>query len=117
MLLLAVAACQSAAASSATVGLDEFSVTPTASSFEAGDVELTMRNTGKFGHTLVVTDSDGNVVRAGEMLGPSEEATLRLDLKPGEYQFTCRIVGQDGAGNIIDHYEEGMLAEVTVERS
>lgn len=115
--MVVLGACQSGGVSDAVVELDEFSVTPTARTFEAGAVELTVRNAGDYGHTLVVTDGDGQVVSAGELLAPSDETKLRLDLPPGEYQFTCRIVGQDGEGNLIDHYEEGMMAAITVERS
>jgi hypothetical protein len=41
---------------------------------------------------------------------------LSVDLQPGAYQVSCRLVGQDGDGNIIDHYENGMFSQLEVER-
>lgn len=114
-LLCLVVACHTAAASRATVDMAEYSITPDAEVFAAGQVDLEVRNTGTFGHTLVVSDGEGNIVAALDVLPPGEETTVSLDLAPGEYQLTCRIVGQDREGNLVDHYQRGMLAAVTVE--
>lgn len=112
---LVLVSCAPGAASRAVVELDEFTITPSAVTFQTGEVELMVSNQGEFGHTLVVTDPAGDVVWAGDLLEPAEEETVRLDLPPGEYQLTCRIVAQDGDGNLIDHYERGMVAWVSVE--
>lgn len=117
VVLLALAACQATAVSHATMELSEFTISPSESTFEAGEVEVTVRNEGGFGHTLVVTDSDQKAVMAGDVLAPSEEATIQLDLPPGKYEFTCRIVSQSGSDEIVDHYEQGMLATVVVEET
>lgn len=115
--LLMILACGSTPAPQASVVLNEFSIHSTAETFSAGRIELMLRNTGSYGHTVVVTDAGGRVVAAQDLLSQSERSTLTLDLEPGEYQLSCRIIGQDGEGKIVDHYEEGMMAAIRVEAS
>lgn len=94
--------------------LVEFEVDgPATLSTSTTSVDVT--NSGQFPHTLVVTDTDGSVVAATSLIQPGETAGLELDLKPGAYSFTCRIVAQDSEGAIIDHFEAGMHATVSVE--
>ena len=113
-LLVCVAACQTTTASSTDVELFEFDIEPGVSTLEAGSVDLTVTNTGEYSHTLVITDAGGRVVSAGDVVGSGETTELSVDLAPGEYSFTCRIVGQDDEGNVIDHFEEGMHTAITV---
>ncbi len=75
---------------------------------------LTVENTGEFPHTLVVTRPGGGVVAASAVLSPGQTVTLDLELGPGPYQFTCRIVAQDPDGGLIDHFERGMHTTVSV---
>lgn len=112
--MFAVTACQASAGSSADVEVYEFAMDPSISSFEAGSIELDVTNTGEYGHTLVITDSNGHVISAGDVIGPGDTAQLSVDLAAGRYSFTCRIVAQDDEGNVIDHYEQGMTADVVV---
>jgi uncharacterized cupredoxin-like copper-binding protein len=81
-----------------------------------GTTTLEISNVGEFNHTLVVTDNEGNVLAATDVVAPGTDATLSVDLQPGAYQVSCRLVGQDGDGNIIDHYENGMFSQLEVER-
>lgn len=76
---------------------------------------ISVANSGEFPHTLVVSTPDGSVVTATDLVMPGETLTLDLDLDPGTYQFTCRIVGQDGEGRLVDHYERGMHTTVAVQ--
>lgn len=71
-------------------------------------------NSGEYPHTMVVTDSSGQVVAATGLIAPGETTTLEVDLDPGVYSFTCRIVAEDGEGHLVDHFESGMHASVTV---
>lgn len=112
--MLAITACQGPTGSSAAVELREFEIESSISSFEAGIVTLELENDGEFGHTLVITDAGGHVVSAGDVIAPGETSRVSVDLAPGEYSFTCRIVAQDDEGTVIDHYEQGMSAEVLV---
>lgn len=117
-MLVLVAACQGDVADTgADVQLTEFSITSTAETFEVGEVDLQIRNAGAFRHSLVVTDSDGQVVNAGDVMAPDTSSTLSLYLAPGEYELTCRIIGQSDEGKVIDHYAEGMQAAITVRGS
>jgi hypothetical protein len=110
---LAVAvACSGETASAAEVKLDEFSVDVSADRFVAGTVELEVLNGGEFPHTLVISTREGSVVTATGLIQPGETTRLSVDLPAGSYLFTCRIVTQLDSGELIDHYQEGMVARV-----
>jgi hypothetical protein len=112
--LLALPGCSGAAVSETSISLAEFSVTPVEDRLKAGNVDLFVSNAGEFSHTLVVSDSAGTVVAATALIRPGETSSLSVDLQPGAYVFTCRIVGQSDSGEIIDHYQRGMVARVDV---
>jgi hypothetical protein len=65
-------------------------------------------NGGEFPHTLVITDETGTVVAATSLIPAGESTNLALDLDPGTYSVTCRIVAQTPDGDIVDHFEAGM---------
>lgn len=115
--LLGVVSCQGPSGSSAEIDLYEFEITPSLTSFDAGTVMLDVINEGEYGHTLVITDAGGHVLSAGGVIDPGQSSAVSIDLAEGVYFFTCRIVAQDDDGNVIDHYEQGMSAEVTVRAS
>lgn len=111
---LVLNACDGSSAADMTVELAEFSITaPRVISAGTGQVEID--NAGDFTHTLVITDASGEVAAASGLIQPGETTYLDIDLEPGTYSFTCRIVAQDGEGNLIDHYQSGMNATVDVE--
>lgn len=112
--ILLVTACQGPTGSSADVEVNEFYIEPSITNFNAGTVTLNVENEGEYGHTLVITDDGGHVLHAGGVIPPGETAQVSIHLAPGKYSFTCRIVAQDDQGNVIDHYEQGMSAEVVV---
>jgi len=114
LVLLMVSGCGVTAVSETSVALKEFSVTPVADRLKAGTVDLSVSNSGEFSHTLVVSDSAGTVVAATALIRPGDTSSLSIDLQPGAYVFTCRIVGQSDSGEIIDHYERGMVARIDV---
>ena len=112
-LAMAVATACSATAAEGTFDLVEFSVDgPAELSSETRSVTVT--NSGEFPHTLVVTDEEGTAVAATSLIQAGESTELPLDLDSGRYSFTCRIVAQTTDGDLVDHYEEGMSATVTV---
>lgn len=113
--LLALPGCSGAAVSETSISLAEFSVTPVEDRLKAGNVDLSVSNAGEFPHTLVVSDSAGTVVAATALIRPGETSSLSVDLPPGAYMFTCRIVGQSDSGEIIDHYQRGMVTRVEVD--
>jgi len=115
--ILAVAACQGPVGSAADIEVYEFAIEPSITHFDAGTVDLNVENAGEYGHTLVITDAGGHVLSAGDVIAPGKTSQVSIDLPPGHYSFTCRIVAQDDEGNVIDHYEQGMSADVVVRAS
>lgn len=111
---LLVAACGIAPVSVTSVNLSEFSIIPAVTKLEAGEIELTVHNSGEFPHTLVISRADGTVVAGTELIGPGEAANMAVTLTEGTYMFTCRIVGQTDTGELVDHYERGMAARMRV---
>ena len=112
-LSFAVATGCSAPTTEGTFDLVEFAVNgPSELSADAQSVTVT--NSGEFAHTLVVTDAEGTALATTPLIQPGESTELPLDLGPGRYSFTCRIVAQTSDGDLVDHYEEGMSATVTV---
>lgn len=80
--------------------------------FEPGPVELRATNSGQFAHTIVVTGASGAVVDASELIAPGESLTLSVDLGEGGYRISCRIVSSSPDGDLFDHYEQGMIADI-----
>lgn len=111
----ALAGCSEPAAATGVVVLDEYTIDLSGSVFTGETVSLDVENAGEFSHTLVVTRHDGSAVAATATLPPGSTAELVLDLEPGEYQVSCRIVVQLADGTIVDHYEQGMVASLRVE--
>lgn len=112
--VLVLAACHGAASDSAVVSLTEGRIDVSNSILAAGDASLEVVNDGEFNHTLVVATADGRVVAATDVISSGESIDLDIELAPGDYEFTCRIVVQTGDGVTIDHYAEGMVSNVTV---
>jgi len=113
-LVLGVAACGGQGVSNSEVEVGEFWISPGNGVLQAGTVELMVENYGEFSHTLVVSDASGIVVGATDLIGPEAETTLTVELLPGSYTFTCRIVKGLDDGTFVDHYQEGMSASVDV---
>lgn len=114
VLLLLVAGCSGGpGAAVADVVLDEYSVTVDETTL-APDATLTIHNQGGFSHTVVVSDASGTVLTATELIAPAEVITLGSGWGQGEYRLTCRIVIAAEDGEIVDHYAEGMSADLTI---
>ncbi len=113
--LLLLGACRSAtpAQGAPTVDLTEFSIMALGT-FDAGPNAITIHNDGQFGHTLVIADKDGTVIDVTGVIAPGESSVYSVNLNPGTYELSCRIVIQTGEGQLIDHYQEGMLTAVEV---
>lgn len=111
--LALIVACTAASTSSPGYELHEFAVDGP-SNLKAGSNSVLVDNTGEFPHTLVVARSDGTVVAATDLIQAGDSVQLDLDLEPGVYQFTCRIVSQRSDGQIVDHFQEGMSRAVSV---
>jgi hypothetical protein len=116
-LLILLTACAGIARSpeaTVKVELDEFYLQAESVLWRAGRIEVAVLNDGAYPHTMVVTRADGHVLYATPVLASKESVSLRLNLDPGTYQLTCRLVLAADDGAIIDHYELGMSTAVTV---
>ena len=114
LLVVALGACAGPGSSSGEVELAEFYVTSEHDTLKAGTVELTVENYGEFTHTLVVSDASGAVIAATDQIEPDADTILTIDVEPGAYTFTCRIVKGLDDGTVVDHYQRGMVATVEV---
>lgn len=114
VLLGLVGACGGQAVANTEVEIGEFWISPADGVLQAGTVELLVENSGEFSHTLVVSDASGTVIGATDLIGPEAESILTVDLLPGSYTFTCRIVKGLDDGSIVDHYQLGMTASIDV---
>jgi uncharacterized cupredoxin-like copper-binding protein len=105
--------------SNVSVGLREFSVTPSSPVAKAGSVKFAVSNSGAIRHEFVVlktttpaadllkgseADESGNVGEIGNV-PPGQTKTLSLNLKPGHYALICNLPG---------HYTAGQHADLTV---
>jgi len=117
LLASALAGCTEPTSAGGAIVLDEYTIDVPPGSFSSGTVSLDVMNAGEFSHTLVVTQSDGSAVAATASIPPGSGADLVVDLAPGEYQVSCRIVVQLPDGTIVDHYEEGMVGSITVDNA
>jgi len=94
------------------VSLDEWSIEVTPERFDEGPVTVDIWNDGEFPHTLVVENPFGDVIAATDPITPGDNRVLILDLTGAEYRFTCRIVTSRPDGTIVDHFAEGMVANL-----
>lgn len=114
VLLLLVVACTTAAAAEHRYVLSEWAVEGPGR-VGAGPAAIEVENSGEWSHTLVVTTEAGEVVAASGLIDAASTKTLEVDLSPGAYIFSCRIVAEDDEGGLSDHYEQGMHRKVVVE--
>jgi hypothetical protein len=114
MVMLGIVGCSASPIELSRVDLAEFSVTVEGELLQAGLVDLSIGNFGQYPHTLVISTVEGSVLAATDLILAGERRELQIDLAPGDYMFTCRIVNSDGEGGVIDHYQEGMSATVAV---
>jgi len=116
----ASATVSSAVVSSLTVKTTEYAFAPMTATAKAGKVRITLVNSGKIVHELIVLKTakaadalkatNGRVSEADSVGEVSETAagatkSATLTLKPGRYVFVCNIPG---------HYIDGMRGTLTV---
>jgi hypothetical protein len=114
LLLALFGACGGQGVADTKVEVGEFWISPGDRVLRAGTVELLVENYGEFAHTLVVSDASGTVIGATDLIGSEATTALTVDLLPGSYTFTCRIVRGLDDGTFVDHYQQGMAASVNV---
>jgi hypothetical protein len=95
-----------------TVGIDKSSVA-------GGNIEFAAKNmSADLVHELAIlkVEDDGSKEVVGEIedIPAGVSSSIRLQLAAGAYELACLIVPGE-AGSTVDHYEEGMRADFTVE--
>lgn len=116
MILIASCSTPALTGTAPAVDLSEFSISAVGP-FEAGVNEISVTNAGEFGHTLVIADMSGVVIDATPVIPGGETLLFTVDLEPGSYEFSCRIVVQTDDGTLVDHYHEGMTTTVNVDNA
>jgi hypothetical protein len=114
LLITVLGACSEPGVSSSEIEVGEFWISAGDRVLQAGTIDLSIENYGEFPHTLVVSDAAGIVIAATDLIGPEAETELTVNLAPGSYMLTCRIVKGLEDGTVVDHYQEGMAASVDV---
>ena len=87
------------------ISAQDFSFAPSDPTVKSGEVTFTLTNDGQTVHSLEIEDVDGSDAEIEGDVAPGESGTLKVNLKPGTYEFYCPV------GN---HKEMGMEGEITV---
>ena len=87
------------------ISAQDFSFAPSDPTVKSGEVTFTLTNDGQTAHSLEIEDVDGSDAEIEGDVAPGQSGTLKVNLKPGTYEFYCPV------GN---HKEMGMEGEITV---
>jgi uncharacterized cupredoxin-like copper-binding protein len=71
---------------------------------KAGKVSIALANKGQTTHAIEIENVNGKDVKS-KIIQPGQATALRVDLKPGKYEFYCPVDG---------HKQMGMKGELTV---
>jgi uncharacterized cupredoxin-like copper-binding protein len=101
------------------VTLVDYSVDPDKDTIPAGRVRFIATNasaTQKHELAVLRVLADGGLQNLGEVepVGPGQGGTVTLDLTPGAYRLAC-LIAKGEEGSAVDHYQQGMHTDVTVE--
>ena len=102
---LAAQAAPAATAKPVEVTLSEWKVSLSSDTLTAGTITFNVKNEGNMNHALYVLG--GNVAKGTVEIAAKQSATLRLALKPGEYEIYCPMSDQS-------HKMAGMTRKITV---
>jgi uncharacterized cupredoxin-like copper-binding protein len=97
----------SATGAGGTVDLSasDFKFDPSDPTVKSGEVTFKMTNDGQTAHSLEIEDVNGSDQEIEDEVAPGQSGTLKVNLKPGTYEFYCPVD---------DHKEMGMEGEITV---
>ena len=87
------------------ISAQDFSFAPSDPTVKSGEVTFTMTNDGQTAHSLEIEDVNGSDAEIEGDVAPGQSGTLKVNLKPGTYEFYCPVD---------DHKEMGMEGEITV---
>lgn len=112
-LLLILSSCSTLSTEGNTFELTEGSITGPSVVTAGPGSSMRVVNNGEFGHTFVITDSDGRVISATQVLEPGADIQIDVDLAQGSYLVSCRLITQSPDGTINDHFQLGMFKSIT----
>jgi uncharacterized cupredoxin-like copper-binding protein len=104
---------------SVAVTLIEYAITADKPSVKAGKIQFIATNVSKDQvHELAVLkrNADGTFENMGEIedVAPQSGGTVTLDLAAGAYELAC-LIAPGEAGSTVDHYQQGMHSDFTVQ--
>jgi len=130
-----------ASASTTNVPLTEYAMVPDPATLKAGSVKVVAHNTGTITHELVlvrapsvaslplvttaggeraVGDVDEEAISKADTIGetgdvkPGKTVTKTFRLTPGTYVMFCNIDDKSADGTVLNHFQHGMRAVLTV---
>jgi len=83
----------------------DFKFDPSDPTVKSGEVTFKLTNDGQTAHSLEIEDVNGSDQEIEGDVAPGQSGTLKVNLKPGKYEFYCPVD---------DHKEMGMEGEITV---
>lgn len=101
-----------------TVELREWAVVPASTTIKSGKVTFEAKNTGTINHELRVKRLGGaapTVVDVIPSFPAGQTKSKEFTLTPGRYELSCELADPGPGGQIINHYQNGMHIEITVE--
>lgn len=87
------------------ISATDFKFDPADPAVKSGDVTFKLTNDGQTAHSLEIEDVNGSDQEIEGDVAPGQSGTLKVNLKPGTYEFYCPVD---------DHKDMGMKGEVTV---
>ncbi len=93
-----------AGASTIDVGATEFKFSPSTLKAKSGEVTFDLKNNGAAPHAMVV-EGNGLAEQKSQIIMGGQSTTLKVNLKPGKYEFYCPVDG---------HRQQGMEGTITV---
>jgi len=101
------------------VTLVEYSVTPSEEQIAAGRINVIATNISQSQkHELnvlrLLPDGGFEKLAGAEPIAPQEGGSFIVDLQAGAYRLAC-LVGIGEAGSTVDHYQQGMWVDITVQ--
>jgi uncharacterized cupredoxin-like copper-binding protein len=100
------AAAATGAGGTVDLSATEYKFNPSDPTVKSGDVTFNLKNDGQTTHSLEIEDVNGQDKELEGGVSPGQSATLKVNLKPGTYEFYCPVNG---------HKDLGMKGEITVQ--
>ena len=88
----------SAAVSTTTIHVKDFTLDPMVVSIAGSTVALAVTNDGPTVHNVTIRDGSGKVLGATKDLKPGQSETLSVQVPPASYVLFCSLPGHESLG-------------------